>query len=210
MTDSKNPLQEPEKHVPTTELVELRYLNVDPRSFRVPAKDTGGNSARCQFRLPPIYIRMIDILLQSRLFPYRTKGDVFRHAVIVLFDNLKRINHGIPSVSGAVDAMNMLLSDEEYASEFNQILSKLEDVISFHLKSEADGEIIRILLDMQQHINSMPDGYWKDKYTKELNARWGHRLKQAKRANLMDSLNEEDKKEDEERGENTNNKSKKG
>lgn len=158
---------------------------MDPLQFRVPASDTKGHNARMYFRCQPGHSQQVEMLVQARQFPYRTKGDLLRHALAKHLHWLERIGDWkVPSVMAEVDAILEVVRDDEFSNDFQVVFEKLGERISFHLGSGSDGEARRLLLKVQKHVGAMPEGYWKDKYQDEIGKRWGHVLDNAPKASL--------------------------
>lgn len=157
--------------------------------FIIPASDTKGHSARCWFRTVPSMLRQVQQILDSKAFPYRTKGDIFRHA---LHRHMRWLNsiEPIPSVAGQVDAILEIMRDEEFHNDFALVFDKMGERISQHMANGSEAEARRLVLLVNTHIKGMPGGYWREKYQKELMARYGHLLRNAPKASMCE-LNDE-------------------
>jgi len=162
-------------------VVEDRTLN--PIEFRVPATDTRGHTNRMYFRCQPGHSHQVVVCIESKRYPYRTKGDLLRHAMARHLRWLE-VLAPIPSVTAEVDAILDIMRDEEFNNEFQLVFEKLSERINSHMGQGAVGEARRLLLQVQGRIGRMPDGYWKDKYHKEIDDRWGHIIKDAPKASL--------------------------
>ena len=150
-------------------------MKPDPSEFRVPASDTKGHSARHWFRCIPIMARQVDQIVQAKKFPYRTKGDLLRHA---LHRHMKWLSTLEPmvTVSGQVDAVLEIMRDEEMNDDFSLVFEKMKERVSQHLASGANREAVRLVMTIQGCINEMPGGFWKDKYKKQLKNQFGDML----------------------------------
>ena len=157
--------------------------SLDPVQFRVPASDAKGHATRLWFRCQPGHAHQLEMIIQTRRFPYRTKGDLLRHALVRHFHYLEAIAP-IPSVTAEVDAILEILRDEEFSSDFIFMFDKLGSQISKHIGEGSVGEARRLLLAVQNRIEGMPDCYWKDKYKSELSTRYGHLISSAPTASL--------------------------
>ena len=156
---------------------------IDPIEFRITASDTNGHSARHWFRTIPQMARQIEQVIAGKKFPYRTKGDLLRHALHRHISWLATQDK-VLSVSGQVDAIVELMRDEEMAADFTTVFDKLSERISSHLSSGANGEATRLVRMVQDHIKSMPDGYWRDRYQRQMKERYGHLIDQQGKASL--------------------------
>jgi len=154
-----------------------------PDEFRVPASDTKGHSARQWFRCVPSMARQLEQTIQSRQFPYRTKGDILRHALHRHMKWLSSIE-GVPSVSGQVDVILEIMRDEEMSNDFTLVFDKLAERISKHMEEGSNREAIRLLLIVNNHVNAMPEGFWKNKYQSEIRRKYGSLMKGSDKAKL--------------------------
>lgn len=171
-----------------TKVVDIGSL--DPMAFRIPASDTKGHSHREYFRVQPGHAQMVSEVLNSKKFPFRTRGDVHRLGLARLFRWLETISP-IASVTAEVDAIMEIMREEEFALDFEQVYAKMAEMINMHMGRGAVGEARRLLLAVQRHINKMPDGYWRDRYIREMTTRFGHIIEEAPKASLRNFQKEE-------------------
>jgi len=151
--------------------------------FRIPATDTKGHSSRLWLRCIPSMARQVEQIVQSKRFPYRTKGDVLRHALHRHVNWLNR--HGkVNSITGQVDTILEIMRDDEANHDFRVVFDKLADRIAAYLREQERGEAMRLILAVQNHIANMPDGFWKLKYASEVKRRYGELIGGARKANL--------------------------
>lgn len=165
---------------------ELVYSNNDhdrdrePSEFRIPASDTKGHNIRNWFRCMPAMARQVEQVIQSKVFPYRTKGDLFRHALHRHMHWLSTIGE-VPSVSKQVDVILEIMRDEEMSNDFSLVFEKMEERISSHMASSSLGEATRLVIRICAIIDEMPDGFWKDKYAKQIKDKYGNLIKNTPR-----------------------------
>lgn len=164
---------------------------IDPAQFRVPASDTKGHSTRFFFRAQPGHGKQLEAIIQSKKFPYRTKGDLLRHAFVRHLRWLDSLEE-IPSVTAEVDAIMELMRNDEFAADFSAMFEKMGELISYHMGHGAVGEARRLLLTIMAHVRRMPDGYWRDKYYSDINSRYGHILSSAESASLRNIQSDSD------------------
>lgn len=158
---------------------------LDPAQFRVTGTDTKGHTQRIWVNVQPMHAQMLDVMAQSGKFPYRNRGDLLRHALVRHFHWLERIHQPLNSVTGALDAMNALLRENEFRMEFKDYVTRLTKQIE-QLVDEGDIVAARkLLLETLRNIESMPDGYWKDKYSTEVRKRNKDILTNLPKANLL-------------------------
>jgi hypothetical protein len=98
---------------------------------------------------------------------------------------LEKIDKPINSVTGALDAMNALLRDAEFRIEFQTYIGRLTRQIEA-LVDEGDTIAARkLLLETLRHVENMPDGYWKTKYSNTIREKNKRLLDDMPIANLL-------------------------
>lgn len=167
----------------------------DTAEFRVPASDSKGHNVRQWFRCQPGHDRQVELVLRTKKFPYRTKGDILRHALV---RHLRWIEEQapVPSVMKEVDSILEIMRDEEFAQDFEVTFEKLGERINSHMARGAHGEARRLLLLVNRHISAMPEGYWRDRYEQEIKARYGYILDAPKARLVKRKIKVLDMKED--------------
>lgn len=151
--------------------------------YVIPASDTQGHSARHYCRTIPQMARQVEQIVASRTFPYRTKGDLIRHAI---HRHVRWLlgQKPVVTVSGQVDTILEIMRDEEMNADFVMVFDKLGQRISTYLSSGANGEAVRLVRMIQENIKAMPEGFWRDRYEKQIRERYGHLLKNQAKASL--------------------------
>ncbi len=162
-----------------------------PEDFIIAARDGKGEGAKIWARCQVGHERQIGITVASRKFPFRTPGDLIRWCVHVGLKELLSLEPGIKSVMQQVDAINIMIADEEYNLDFQATIHSMQSVIQRHLAQGADAEARRVVTQFRAMIQEMPDGYWKKKYLTEINASYGHLLT-GKKARVQMSKFDED------------------
>lgn len=166
-------------------LVKSSSSGPDQAEFRIPASDTKGHSARQWFRCIPSMARQVEQIVQAKQFPYRTKGDLLRHALHQHMRWLASLEP-LKTVSGQVDAILEIMRDEEMNKDFSLVFARLEERISSYVEDGDNREAARLVLIVQSHIKEMPSGFWKDKYQKKVKDQFGGLLKKATKLKLGD------------------------
>ena len=167
---------------PTSELTnsgsaraETGHEELTERQFRVPIKDHHGHSDRISFRCHPQYIPVLNNILRSERFPFRSTNDIVRYAVDHVCRDLER-RAGIPSMMHRIDAIRELLIDDENNASFLGNFELIGRRVQDYINTGAPQEAARILTETRHHIDQMPEGYWKSRYRQELLSRFGHLL----------------------------------
>ncbi len=162
---------------------------VDAAQFQTSASDVKGHSIRMYYRCQPGVASQIQLILASGRFPYTSPGDFVRHALMRHFHWLKSIAP-VKGVLAQIEIINKILAQEEFADMFSGVFERISTRISAYMTANEKGEAIRLVRTIQDQIKEMDDGYWRDKYTKEIKQRWGHLLTQAETVSLAKSEEE--------------------
>jgi hypothetical protein len=133
-----------------------------------------------------MHAQTIDVLAQCGKFPYRNRGDLVRHALIRHLHWLERIHKPINSVTGALDAMNALLRENEFHLEMREFFNALAKQIDDLMKHQEQPAARRLLLRTIRSIEGMPDSYWKDRYLTTLQTQHRDLLATMPKASLLD------------------------
>jgi hypothetical protein len=164
------------KVVPITEGVVMS----DPQEpeedeFRNPAKDKDGHASRVQFTCPGGLVGEAQAIIESRYFPsYRVMGDLVRHGFIRHLKYLKTICPVKRSKIRTVEMMMEICRQEEDASDFAEVFDRVGAIVSSHCAGGHTFEAIRFALEIKGQIEGgMPEGFWKDRYLREWDARFG-------------------------------------
>ena len=168
--------------------------DLKPESFRVGGMDTHGHNRRMFFRCQPGDDDQALSIIQSRAFPYRRKGDLLRHAFHRHLQWLESLAP-IPSVTKQVDVILQIILEEEFNSDFMHVFEAITKTISDYLAKGSPGQAVRVLMEVQQSIAQMNEGYWKDQYLHELEVKFGHLVKEAMKAKLDPADAEEEEEE---------------
>ena len=144
----------------------------NPEDFRVPANDTQGHSEREWFRIQPGHDRQIDTIVGGRVFPYRSKGDLIRHAVVRHLIWLETLAP-IPSVTKQVDAIIEIVREEEFNSDFKDVFERLSERVGGYMAQGQVSQARSLVSRVRDNIDRMPPGLWRDQYLSEIHSRWG-------------------------------------
>lgn len=166
---------------------------INPDNFLISATDDKGHGVKVYFRSPPSLLQQIENMLASRCFPYRNKGELIRHALVRHMYYLRSISSSpIPSVMEQTEIIMEMCRQEDFASSFRQTLAKVAETVNAFMAQGDTGQARKMVLRVQRQINQMPEGYWRDKYLKQLEINHGDLLKHAPRASLSpDKADEE-------------------
>ena len=137
----------------------------NPDEFIIPAQDERGHSVRETVRVSAELERDIDIIIQSRHFPYRTKGDLLRHAVVRHLEWLHVIEPGFPKhLLSAHLAQLDLLREEEMRVTAHQVFKRLHDQVEAYLACGEPGEARRVAATVRSRLSGVADSAWKRRF----------------------------------------------
>lgn len=143
------------------------------RRLVVPASDAKGRSERIWVRMQPSLIRACQMLVASKLYPWKTPGDFQRFAI---YDTMRRLMRDAPpkvtSILLQLEAMKDILQHEEMQAEFVGVFERATRVIEVYRNAGAHDEARRVIAELRAQINGMPDGYWRARHRKDLGARF--------------------------------------
>ena len=141
--------------------------DIDPREYIVPASDGKGHSDRVWLRIQSGHDRQMSMVLNSKFFPYRSKGDLIRHAIVRHLRWLEDQNP-VSSVTAQVDSILEMMREEEFNAEFKEVISRLEEQVSHYLASSQVGRAKSLVARVLSKVEMMPDSEWKDQYKKQI------------------------------------------
>jgi len=150
----------------------LQISPLDEADFRVASRDTNGHQEIVHYRTQPSIVAQISKLVMSHRFPFRSPSEFHRLADILLLKVLDAMYPGIPSVLATVDAINSIIQEDEYYQDFVSIFEKLNKRVVEHIGRGATGEAVRLIVRVKDKLKTMPEGYWKDHYLREISSRW--------------------------------------
>lgn len=159
-----------------------------PEDFIIPGQDQNGNSMRLWCRVVPMLDRAIDVIYGSRKFPFKAKGDLIRWCIKVGVDRLEEMEPVHGSVMSQVEAMMGILRDEELNHSFLTLFHTMTATVGMHVSAQATGEARRVVAVMKSQILKMEDGYWRQRYLRELDEKFGY-LMNGEGAGMRDFVN---------------------
>jgi hypothetical protein len=177
---SSSPSSSSSKRRPELAEEDLKY-NLD--EFVIPACNSKGASSKEWFRISPEMDRAIDIVIQRRVFPFQTKSDLVRHAIMRELEFLHRVAPNMPKhLLVACRAMNLACGDERIKSETEHSFKRMEEQVRQHLELGDEGEATRVIAQMKAQLDDVPEGAWKRRFVKKFWADYGHHLQVAANA----------------------------
>jgi secreted Zn-dependent insulinase-like peptidase len=145
----------------------------DPKEFMIEASDLKGHNVRLSVRVPPGMAKQGDIVVQSKKFPYNSLSDLLRHAYRRHLMYLQTLAP-VKSILHEIDIINDILLQEKFNQAFMSVFENMAHMVDMFLGRNEKGEAVRLIRTVQDKVEEMDDGYWKERYRKEIDNRWGH------------------------------------
>jgi hypothetical protein len=152
---------------------------VDPDEFYIADKKSMAPDPM-QARIPIWLKSQLDTLFHSRRFPaYKTPSDLVRHALrrhaawlVGIVDEMG----GEPLVSfmSQIDIINKIALEEMNMAAFTESIDLVDDAVK-KISMTSDGgrrQAGKLLSEIAEQINGMPDEYWKSVYSRMFNKRF--------------------------------------
>lgn len=146
----------------------------DPQDFILPGQDHNGNSERIFCRVQPSIERELDVIVQSRNWPFKTKGDVIRWCVHQGIKMLERMEPMPNTFMPVAESIQAAARDQEYWHAFQTSLDQLEKTIGLHMNSGSEEEAMKLLSECKTSALKIQEDIWREKFMKEFERRFGH------------------------------------
>lgn len=163
-----------------------KYTN-EPRLH--PASDDKGHNAKIQVRINPDWVHQIDIIVKSHKFPYVSRGEFARDALYRHFIWLETFEIPRDSILQKIQSMVDMLEEAKIQQGFEKVVASLEDRVTYFNQQNARAEAVKYVLRILGYIDEMPEGHWKDQFTKEIKSKYSGLLKCYPRARLGTKVN---------------------
>lgn len=122
---------------------------IKEEDFVVPSSDPRGRSSLLQFHCLPWIERELQEILLQRKFPFRTKADIIRWAVLWGLQRLDTFEPSPGFLAWAEDQIQ-LLRDELYRAESSTYERTLDALVEYHLKEGTNVSMIHAALIVQE------------------------------------------------------------
>lgn len=134
----------------------------EPEWF-TPGHNEKGQSIRFTLRMPPEMERAVDVLLQTRRFPYKTQGDLIRHAVYRHLFLLHRLeSEADRHILVVIDGILEQLRDDEMRQRVVEMFSLTESRIKYHQSQGNFDECVRLALSELSRLEASQPGHTRD------------------------------------------------
>lgn len=140
----------------------LDWSYSEPEWF-TPGHNEKGQSIRFTLRMAPEMERSVDVLLQSRRFPYKTQGDLIRHAIYRHLFWLHRLEPDADRhILVVIDGILEQLRDDETRQRVIEMFSSTEARIKHHQAQGNLDECVRLALNELSRLEASQPGHTRD------------------------------------------------
>jgi hypothetical protein len=134
-------------------------MEYDPDEWLVPAQDAKGHSESLVFRVPPGMVHDLEVILQHRRFPYHTRADPIRHALLRHIKWLSLLEPKIPlQFLGALQMLQDMVTADLYRIEAEKVFIGMAQAIERMLNSGDLGDAVLMAAKARGHLQRMPEG----------------------------------------------------
>jgi hypothetical protein len=149
-------------------------------AWHVPARDDKGHYVNLQVKVPPAFKGQAASIIESKKYPYRSIGYLYRHAFMLLMNYLRQhpLGDGVGSTVHTLNAMIEIVREDEYMEDFRTIFDRLDARVKEHKSRGNQDRARQLVMKVWAQIKQMNDDFWRDEYEAELNKRYGELLKQ--------------------------------
>lgn len=135
----------------------------EPEWF-TPGTNEKGQSVRVNNRMAPEMERAVEVLVASGRFPYKTTGDLVRHAVYRHLFFLHRLEPDADRhILVVVDGILQMLRDDEVRQRVIDMFSQTEARIKYHQAQGNYDEAVRIAINEKARLEASQPGHTRDK-----------------------------------------------
>lgn len=146
-------------------------------TFIVQAQDQKGHTTKVATHLQPDHARLIASIVALKQFPYKTMGDLIRHAIKRHLDWLSiEGGVGISSVTRQVDAMMEVVNNQNRVSEWREVINSVSKMIADLLQAGYREQAREKAATMLGLMEGIEEGYWRDLYVREFTRRFSDLL----------------------------------
>ena len=145
-------------------------LEYSQEEWLIPARDGQGFSSRTFFRLSPTMERAMSIVIQHKVFPYKTVSDLIRHGLYRHLGFLFKLEPTIRKHHmGALEAIAELVRDDIHRSDMEEVFNGLGRRIEHHIDKGDMGEVYRLAALVKSQIKVLEESAWKTRYMEKFN-----------------------------------------
>jgi hypothetical protein len=132
--------------------------------FVIPARNHNGESETVSLVMQPGQYRQAQIFVQSRTFPYKTVGDLFRHAIMRHLQWLEEEEGRDISMIAASDDINYVVRDDDFFRSMESVFHSMADKVQRHIDAGDHRDAQKLLTRIREKIEKLPDMGWRERF----------------------------------------------
>jgi hypothetical protein len=147
-------------------------------SFKAPAQDSEGKSEKVLLRVPPSFLRQLDLLRSNRAMGFKTVTDAGRAA---MYEGLRVLagiaqDKELSNLQVMIDTWVGLCRGQEqfldYANVINMVTEEVNKLIAANATEKAKALVRKTLKDCKD----LDDEFWSERYENQIRERFGFLL----------------------------------
>lgn len=143
--------------------------------FVVPSQDERGHSSREYIRCPPGWERDMEVIIESRKFPYQTKSDLIRHAMFRHLAWLHRIADEIPkSYFSSLMIQRRVMQEHKFQADTEHTFKALADMIDLYVSRSDFKAARKMVSSCLDSLRSVAECGWKTRFHSRFMAQYGY------------------------------------
>ena len=150
-------------------------MEYDPEEFIVPSGDDRGHSIREYIRCPPGWERDMEIIIECRKFPYQTKSDLIRHAILRHLAWLHRIAEDMPkSYFSSLMVQRRVMQEHKFQADTEQTFKALGDMIELYVSRSDFKQARKMVSSCLDSLRSVAECGWKTRFQSRFTNQYGY------------------------------------
>lgn len=154
--------------------------------FYVPSKDEKGHSEVLATRVPPRFLEQISTVIDSKEFPYKRRGDLIRHAIVIHLEYLEQIHSSPNSIMSKIRAMNAIAEFEEQEQSSGDNIARVVELANGAINKGNQRAALELIVKMKESMDSGPECNWKRHWSKEFESKTKPILDRMRKADRYD------------------------
>jgi hypothetical protein len=146
----------------------------DPGGFIVPARDHQGHTVRVFCSIQPTIDHEIDCIMSSHNWPFKTKGDFIRWAIV---DGVRKMETMEPvrgSMAIVAETILEACRSAQLWLKFRSSLETTEQTVKSMIDGGSEQEALKLLSKLHSEVLKMDEDAWRGQYLEEFEKKFGH------------------------------------
>lgn len=153
----------------------------NPHYFNVPHEDSKGHSYRIDTRIPPHMDYQLNVAVQSRRFPWKTRAEAYRWCIwrgVVELEGYMDDNAQYQTMYAQMAVLVDLYREQRAMLDFRDLVQDMSRVINDLLSRGAQGKARQLIRQTLHQIGQFTDSYWRKQYEQEVRQQFGYLIKE--------------------------------